>query len=169
MDTRQRLTRRSHTKSKRGCITCRRRHIRCDEGEPVCRNCIRYGSSVCYDRPESDATGSTSSATEQDQEQEQDALWPEDVVRELNIWITDQTMSKAASAQPTTTTLLATFVPDNEDTRTMYFMANLAARLVHEQTQMLAFGTMVMPQFLEQATAHRFVRDAVMALAASHL
>ncbi|KAM5357265.1 hypothetical protein ACJZ2D_016442 [Fusarium nematophilum] len=29
-----------HKKSRAGCIECKRRHIRCDEGKPLCTNCI---------------------------------------------------------------------------------------------------------------------------------
>ncbi|KAF4126368.1 Fungal Zn(2)-Cys(6) binuclear cluster domain [Geosmithia morbida] len=32
-------SRRSHRKSRNGCIECKRRHIRCDEGRPACTNC----------------------------------------------------------------------------------------------------------------------------------
>lgn len=34
--------RRSHTKSRKGCDTCKRRHIRCDESFPQCRNCTKH-------------------------------------------------------------------------------------------------------------------------------
>ncbi|CAK7220712.1 hypothetical protein SBRCBS47491_004280 [Sporothrix bragantina] len=57
--------RRSHTKSRKGCETCKRRHIRCDETFPQCRNCTKHkircpyndipvneDRSVSPDRPE---------------------------------------------------------------------------------------------------------------------
>ncbi|TPX08761.1 uncharacterized protein E0L32_009823 [Thyridium curvatum] len=34
--------RRSHTKSRKGCDACKRRHIRCDENFPQCRNCTKH-------------------------------------------------------------------------------------------------------------------------------
>ncbi|KAF6514725.1 hypothetical protein HZS61_005859 [Fusarium oxysporum f. sp. conglutinans] len=34
--------RRSHTKSRMGCLTCKRRHIRCDENYPQCQNCTKH-------------------------------------------------------------------------------------------------------------------------------
>ena len=59
----ERARRRSHVKSKEGCLTCRRRHIRCDELRPewseqsshtlnrfscgFSRNCLRKGS-ICH-------------------------------------------------------------------------------------------------------------------------
>ncbi|KAJ9151381.1 Sterol uptake control protein 2 [Pleurostoma richardsiae] len=33
------MHRRSHKKSRRGCLECKRRHIKCDESRPVCLNC----------------------------------------------------------------------------------------------------------------------------------
>ncbi|KAL5334415.1 fungal-specific transcription factor domain-containing protein [Aspergillus crustosus] len=35
--------RRSHHRGFTGCATCRRRHVRCDEGSPTCKNCTRLG------------------------------------------------------------------------------------------------------------------------------
>lgn len=35
--------RRWHHRGFTGCSTCRRRHVRCDEASPSCRNCIRLG------------------------------------------------------------------------------------------------------------------------------
>ncbi|KAK6534147.1 hypothetical protein TWF281_005484 [Arthrobotrys megalospora] len=39
-------TRRFHNKSRTGCRGCKERRIKCDEGQPVCSNCIRR-STVC--------------------------------------------------------------------------------------------------------------------------
>ena len=35
--------RRWHQRGFTGCLTCRRRHVRCDEGSPSCNNCLRLG------------------------------------------------------------------------------------------------------------------------------
>lgn len=40
-------TRRPHTKSRNGCIECKRRHIRCDEGQPSCTNC-EVAERTCF-------------------------------------------------------------------------------------------------------------------------
>ncbi|KZL79473.1 c6 zinc finger protein [Colletotrichum incanum] len=39
---RPRLTRTSKPKVHTGCITCRRRHKKCDEGKPACAACLKY-------------------------------------------------------------------------------------------------------------------------------
>ncbi|KFA81140.1 hypothetical protein S40288_01004 [Stachybotrys chartarum IBT 40288] len=35
--------RRPHSKSRRGCVNCKRRKVKCDEKAPVCFNCDRHG------------------------------------------------------------------------------------------------------------------------------
>ncbi|BDD57444.1 hypothetical protein MAP00_002807 [Monascus purpureus] len=40
--------RKSHTKSRNGCKTCKRRHIRCDESFPQCRNCTKHNCRCDY-------------------------------------------------------------------------------------------------------------------------
>ncbi|KAI3143923.1 transcriptional regulator family: Fungal Specific TF [Penicillium roqueforti] len=34
------MPRRTHKKSRNGCVECKRRHIKCDEKGPICSNCI---------------------------------------------------------------------------------------------------------------------------------
>ncbi|KAJ5958265.1 uncharacterized protein N7479_005415 [Penicillium vulpinum] len=34
------MVRRTHKKSRNGCIECKRRHMKCDEQRPICSNCI---------------------------------------------------------------------------------------------------------------------------------
>lgn len=42
------VPRRKHQKSRRGCTTCKKRHIRCDETFPRCDNCTKYQSDCNY-------------------------------------------------------------------------------------------------------------------------
>ncbi|KAJ5553407.1 C6 transcription factor [Penicillium frequentans] len=37
------IGRRSHRKSRAGCLACKRRKVKCDEGKPSCANCERHG------------------------------------------------------------------------------------------------------------------------------
>ncbi|KAL2822689.1 nucleophile aminohydrolase [Aspergillus cavernicola] len=41
-------SRRSHTKSRRGCLHCKRRHVKCDEGIPRCSLCKKRGLECGY-------------------------------------------------------------------------------------------------------------------------
>lgn len=38
----------SHTKSRKGCESCKKRHIRCDESFPQCRNCTKHKTRCPY-------------------------------------------------------------------------------------------------------------------------
>ncbi|KAI1478992.1 hypothetical protein F4774DRAFT_140546 [Daldinia eschscholtzii] len=44
-------SRRSHPKSRNGCIICKQRKVKCDESRPTCANCLRYGVSCVYAPP----------------------------------------------------------------------------------------------------------------------
>jgi hypothetical protein len=46
-------TRRPHAKSRRGCITCKTRHVRCDETGPPCGRCKIRGDVCEYAAPQS--------------------------------------------------------------------------------------------------------------------
>ncbi|PTU22163.1 hypothetical protein P175DRAFT_0557089 [Aspergillus ochraceoroseus IBT 24754] len=41
--------RRSHQKSRHGCLECKRRRVKCDETRPVCANCARRQTECEYD------------------------------------------------------------------------------------------------------------------------
>jgi hypothetical protein len=41
-------TRRQHSKSRTGCIVCKKRRIKCDETKPACRQCVDYGRQCSY-------------------------------------------------------------------------------------------------------------------------
>ncbi|OGE50073.1 hypothetical protein PENARI_c018G05458 [Penicillium arizonense] len=43
--------RRSHRKSRTGCLQCKRRKVKCDETQPHCRNCNRHGVVCSFARP----------------------------------------------------------------------------------------------------------------------
>ncbi|KAJ0368674.1 hypothetical protein COL154_002513 [Colletotrichum chrysophilum] len=44
----QRLERRGHTKSRRGCFNCKRRRIKCQETRPSCGHCVKTGLKCEY-------------------------------------------------------------------------------------------------------------------------
>ncbi|GIJ91775.1 hypothetical protein Asppvi_010748 [Aspergillus pseudoviridinutans] len=44
--------RRPHKKSRTGCITCKRRRVKCDETRPLCRRCEKLGVSCIYSQNE---------------------------------------------------------------------------------------------------------------------
>ncbi|KAH6660513.1 hypothetical protein BKA67DRAFT_686897 [Truncatella angustata] len=40
--------RRVHTRSRNGCVTCKAKHLRCDEQKPLCGRCLASGGSCGY-------------------------------------------------------------------------------------------------------------------------
>lgn len=41
-------SRRQHTKSRHGCLTCKKRKVRCDMNKPICENCHRLERQCTY-------------------------------------------------------------------------------------------------------------------------
>ncbi|KAJ8117155.1 hypothetical protein OPT61_g1577 [Boeremia exigua] len=53
-------TRKPHKKSRNGCLPCKARHVKCDEQQPDCANCVKQGTSCEY-RPLKSREGSSGS------------------------------------------------------------------------------------------------------------
>ncbi|UNI13399.1 DNA replication complex GINS protein PSF2 [Purpureocillium takamizusanense] len=50
----KRATRAKFAKVRTGCVTCKRRHVKCDETKPCCKNCLKWaGYCSGYESPES--------------------------------------------------------------------------------------------------------------------
>ncbi|KAH3660042.1 hypothetical protein OGAPHI_007247 [Ogataea philodendri] len=49
--------RKFHKKSRKGCATCKKRRVKCDEGRPICANCNRMGIDCVYTTPASRPQG----------------------------------------------------------------------------------------------------------------
>ncbi|KAF4466524.1 hypothetical protein FALBO_6609 [Fusarium albosuccineum] len=58
LESRTRHTRRSSTRARSGCDTCKKRHVKCDETRPACLNCVKWRGPGCCSY--SAAAGSTS-------------------------------------------------------------------------------------------------------------
>ncbi|KAF5690190.1 sterol regulatory element-binding ECM22 [Fusarium denticulatum] len=57
------MLRRSHKKSKKGCVQCKRRHVKCDEGRPTCLLCTMSNRDCSFasDPPQPQDTNSSTS------------------------------------------------------------------------------------------------------------
>lgn len=63
--TRERKPRGRGLRTRTGCLTCRKRHLKCNEAKPVCGPCTRSNHSCVYadpSAPHSDSTSSTSNS-----------------------------------------------------------------------------------------------------------
>ncbi|KAJ5180571.1 hypothetical protein N7492_003781 [Penicillium capsulatum] len=58
--------RRSHTKSRKGCLECKRRHVKCDEGIPKCTLCAKRKLDCSYPASPSDLDSASGSPSAQD-------------------------------------------------------------------------------------------------------
>uniref|UniRef100_A0A8H7N5I2 Zn(2)-C6 fungal-type domain-containing protein n=1 Tax=Bionectria ochroleuca TaxID=29856 RepID=A0A8H7N5I2_BIOOC len=72
--------RRSHTKSRKGCDTCKRRHIRCDENFPQCRNCTKHKIRCPYNDVQ--VTDTKRSATPE----KPDLMWTPEIEASIADW-----------------------------------------------------------------------------------
>ncbi|KAK4162398.1 hypothetical protein QBC43DRAFT_321866 [Cladorrhinum sp. PSN259] len=61
--------RRAHKRSRKGCLTCKQRHIRCDELKPVCTNCLTRGGDCGYPAEPAGPPGPGIGVVEQQQQQ----------------------------------------------------------------------------------------------------
>ncbi|KAL6917429.1 hypothetical protein FSST1_008924 [Fusarium sambucinum] len=64
LETRARHTRRSSSRARTGCATCKKRHVKCDETKPSCLNCLKWRGS-CDGYADASAPPSEATATEQ--------------------------------------------------------------------------------------------------------
>lgn len=69
--------RRSHTKSRKGCETCKKRHIRCDETFPQCRNCTKHKQRCPYQDVPEERPASAEMAQ---------LGWTADIIADINQW-----------------------------------------------------------------------------------
>ncbi|KAL3454082.1 hypothetical protein BJX65DRAFT_301871 [Aspergillus insuetus] len=54
--------RRAHKKSRKGCLICKQRRVKCDEHKPTCQRCENYGATcIYYPSPPPSKRGSSSS------------------------------------------------------------------------------------------------------------
>ncbi|OJJ07170.1 hypothetical protein ASPVEDRAFT_141217 [Aspergillus versicolor CBS 583.65] len=58
-DYTKRTARKTHKKSRLGCVNCKKRKIKCDEGKPSCVNCTRHCISCDYTHTQRGSSNST--------------------------------------------------------------------------------------------------------------
>lgn len=78
-------TRRAHTKSRKGCQTCKTRKVRCDEFFPQCRNCTKRRMRCAYMDDPAAFEGSSPSQKLTEFE------WPSEIERGVDEWRASKT------------------------------------------------------------------------------
>ncbi|KAG4444087.1 hypothetical protein IFR05_000440 [Cadophora sp. M221] len=151
--------RRSHTKSRKGCETCKRRHIRCDENFPQCRNCTKHNCRCPYmDMPVQEERAATP--------EKADLLWTPEIEAEIERW--QQTGSfpfPDLYIYPAPAPQFFSF----EDLRLIHHVASVSSELNAHDAGNFTIWTRQIPLFLKIGTDYSFVMHALLALSATHL
>uniref|UniRef100_A0A093VUG4 Sterol uptake control protein 2 n=1 Tax=Talaromyces marneffei PM1 TaxID=1077442 RepID=A0A093VUG4_TALMA len=149
-------TRRSHNKSRRGCLECKRRRVKCDETRPQCSNCARrhmtcdYGTSslVWKDwKEEKTSPQSDSKTPSQDHK--------DDIFVTLERW----TASQGAEPMPVTEVNVV-------DLELMMHWCNSAYVVLARNEATAWVWRQLVPQ---EAFSHRFLLWGILSVAALHL
>ncbi|KND91908.1 Sterol uptake control protein 2 [Tolypocladium ophioglossoides CBS 100239] len=152
--------RRSHTKSRKGCDTCKRRHIRCDENFPQCRNCTKHKIRCPYnDVQVPDADRSTTP-------DKPDLMWTPQIEAAIGEW-------QATGVFPFPS--LAIYPPPMphlysvEDLRLIYHVASLYHQLASIDANNFTLWTRHIPTLLRIGAATPYVMHALLAFSAMHI
>ncbi|KAI9816662.1 MAG: hypothetical protein M1832_005048 [Thelocarpon impressellum] len=152
--------RRSHTKSRKGCKTCKKRHIRCDESFPQCRNCTKHNCRCDYmDAPSPVETSPKTTPRA-------DLLWTPEVEREVELW-------RAGGSSPFPETPFHPQTPvaefSSSELRLIHHLAAVSRQMESAGTSSLTLWAPKIPTFLRLASSYGFVLHSVLALSATHL
>ncbi|WPH03520.1 Hypothetical protein R9X50_00640000 [Acrodontium crateriforme] len=154
-------SRRSHTKSRKGCKTCKRRHIRCDETFPQCRNCTKHQVRCDY----SEGIGSDTESQRQSPEQPSVMLTPGSESR-IRQWEETNTFPYPA---------LEIFPPpqtqeySKNELRLIHHLSSMSNDLLMKGTSDLTVWTTQLPRFLRIASSYPYVMHALLSFSANHL
>ncbi|EER26884.1 Fungal Zn binuclear cluster domain containing protein [Coccidioides posadasii C735 delta SOWgp] len=151
--------RKSHTKSRKGCKTCKRRHIRCDETMPQCRNCTKHNCRCDYMDVFIAQEQAASTRCP-------DLLMSPEIEMEIDTW--QRTGNPPfPELQPSSRTYWYRF--SKTDLRLIHHISGLSIDLHRRGYSSCTVWAQKMPIFLAIALSSDFVMSAILALSASHL
>ncbi|KAK6506154.1 hypothetical protein TWF506_011075 [Arthrobotrys conoides] len=158
----QNPSRKSHTKSRKGCKTCKRRHIRCDETFPQCRNCTKHNVRCDYmdAPPPSDDSNSLPPSTPVSPEYMAQDLWRRSQVPMLRS-TTHLSPYDAPTMRPRS----------SQDMRLLHDISRIASHMQMADPVLYRVWAREIPllKFLRLAVRHEFVMEAILSLSAAHL
>ncbi|KAF7948784.1 hypothetical protein EAE96_007975 [Botrytis aclada] len=151
--------RRSHTKSRKGCETCKRRHIRCDENFPQCRNCTKHNCRCPYmDMPVQEERAATP--------EKADLLWTPEIEADIERWQqTGNFPFPDLYIYPAPNPQYFNF----EDLRLIHHVASVSSELSIHDAGNFTIWTRQIPLLLKIGSSYPFVMHALLALSATHL
>ncbi|KAL5598984.1 hypothetical protein BROUX41_003697 [Berkeleyomyces rouxiae] len=149
--------RRSHTKSRKGCDACKRRHIRCDETFPQCLNCTKHKIRCPYNDMPIDRSSSPDKGG---------LVWSDDVIKVADQWL-------GTLAWPFPMLSVFKYVDPKslklDDLRLLCHLCLVCSELASQNNLGLTVWSSQMPDILSFAAVHPFVMNAVLAFAATHM
>ncbi|EAW07238.1 putative C6 transcription factor RosA-like [Aspergillus clavatus NRRL 1] len=152
--------RKSHTKSRNGCATCKRRHIRCDETFPQCRNCTKHNCRCDY--------MDVAIAREQSSKARKtpDLLMSPEIETEIENWhVTGVPPFPELMHYPRNTW----YKLFRSDLRLVHHIIGLSIDLHRRGFGECTIWAQKMPLFLSLALSNDFVMSSILTLSASHL
>ncbi|KAF2104282.1 hypothetical protein NA57DRAFT_62917 [Rhizodiscina lignyota] len=154
-------SRRSHTKSRKGCKTCKRRHIRCDETFPQCRNCTKHQVRCDYMDSPTAAGGDDGSLSLQ-----ANLLWTPEIEKTVETWRqTGEFPFPELNIFPQPQWSAFTRI----DLRLLHHIAQICCEVNRNRTSKITLWTELMPKFLSAAASHSFVMHSILSFSANHL
>ncbi|KAF2764131.1 hypothetical protein EJ03DRAFT_40569 [Teratosphaeria nubilosa] len=153
-------SRRSHTKSRKGCKTCKRRHIRCDETFPQCKNCTKHQVRCDYME-----TMGSDTESQHSPEQQSIALTPGTEQR-LDDWAQSGSFpypELGVYPYPQAQNL------SKNDLRLIHHLSSVSNDLLLKGITNLSVWTQKMPKFLSIASGYPYVMHALLSFSANHL
>ncbi|KAK4163529.1 hypothetical protein QBC43DRAFT_56623 [Cladorrhinum sp. PSN259] len=152
--------RRSHTKSRKGCETCKRRHIRCDENFPQCRNCTKHKIRCPYNDvpvPE-DRAGSPDKP---------DLMWTPDIEAEINQWQQTGIFPFPDLIYPSPIFDMSRL--SIEDLRLIHHVASISYEMRNIGANEFTLWTRQIPTIISIGATHPYVLHALLAFSAMHI
>ncbi|KAL7907932.1 hypothetical protein GGI35DRAFT_470401 [Trichoderma velutinum] len=152
--------RRSHTKSRKGCDTCKRRHIRCDESFPQCRNCTKHKIRCPYNDVQVPDAGRSTTPDKPD------LMWTPQIEAAIAEW------QRTGMFPFPTLRIFPAPMPHMfslEDLRLIYHVASLYYQLAAYEANNFTLWTRHIPTLLKIGATTPYVMHALLAFSAMHI
>ncbi|KAK3325388.1 hypothetical protein B0H66DRAFT_122175 [Apodospora peruviana] len=151
--------RRSHTKSRKGCDNCKRRHIRCDENFPQCRNCTKHKVRCPYqDIPAPEDRAGTPDKP--------DLMWTRDNEAAVDEWKRTEVFPfPELNIYPTPS-------PEHmsvDDLRLIHHVASISSQMKESGADGFTLWTRQIPTIIKIGATHSYVMHALLGFSAMHI
>ena len=152
--------RRSHTKSRKGCETCKRRHIRCDENFPQCRNCTKHKIRCPYNDMQLPAEERSTTPDKPE------LMWTAEIEATIDQW--QRTGAFPFPGLNIFPTPNAQFL-SVEDLRLIHHVASISHQLKCMDADGFTLWTRHIPKIIQIGATHKYVMHALLAFSAMHI